>query len=121
MFCAENMIQSWRRTRRLVGGLGMGTAAFYNYIYYNITRFAENDALRSNQIRQGVMTRERALELVKQENEPRWGFLAMVCQHDRFQPQRRPPGHKRNAAALAHKQGSTCFEPLGNGYALAPI
>jgi hypothetical protein len=31
--------------------------------------------LRSNQIRQGVMTRERALELVKQENEPRWDSL----------------------------------------------
>jgi glutamine---fructose-6-phosphate transaminase (isomerizing) len=55
--------------------IGDGTAAFYNYIYYNIAGFTENDTLRSNQIRQGVMTRERALELVKQENEPRWDSL----------------------------------------------
>ena len=55
--------------------IGDGTAAFYNYIYYNVAGFTENDALRSNQIREGVMTRERALELVRVENEPRWESL----------------------------------------------
>ena len=64
---ATDTTSTWR--------IGDGTAAFYNYIYYNIAGFTENDALRSNQIRQGVMTRERALELVKQENEPRWDSL----------------------------------------------
>jgi glutamine---fructose-6-phosphate transaminase (isomerizing) len=64
---ATDTTSTWR--------IGDGTAAFYNYIYYNIAGFTENDGLRSNQIRQGVMTRERALELVKQENEPRWDSL----------------------------------------------
>jgi glucosamine--fructose-6-phosphate aminotransferase (isomerizing) len=64
---ATDTVSTWR--------IGDGTAAFYNYIYYNVAGFTENDTLRSNQIRQGVMTRERALELVKQENEPRWDSL----------------------------------------------
>ena len=64
---ATDTTSTWR--------IGDGTAAFYNYIYYNVAGFTENDALRSNQIRQGVMTRERALELVQQENEPRWDSL----------------------------------------------
>jgi len=64
---ATDTVSTWR--------IGDGTAAFYNYIYHNVAGFTENDALRSNQIRQGVMTRERALELVKQENEPRWESL----------------------------------------------
>jgi glucosamine--fructose-6-phosphate aminotransferase (isomerizing) len=64
---AADTTSTWR--------IGDGTAAFYNYIYYNIAGFTENDTLRSNQIRQGVMTRKRALELVKQENEPRWDSL----------------------------------------------
>jgi glucosamine--fructose-6-phosphate aminotransferase (isomerizing) len=52
--------------------IGDGTAAFYNYIYYTVAGFTENDALRSNQIRQGVMDRDTALRLVEKENEPRW-------------------------------------------------
>jgi hypothetical protein len=55
--------------------IGDGTAAFYNYIYYTIAGFTENDALRSNQIRQGTLTRDKALELVVKENEPRWESL----------------------------------------------
>ena len=55
--------------------IGDGTAAFYNYIYYTIAGFTENDALRSNQIREGVITREKALELVARENQPRWTSL----------------------------------------------
>src|SRR5262249_50476595 len=52
--------------------IGDGTAAFYNYIYYTVAGFTENDALRSNQIREGVMERDMALRLVEKENEPRW-------------------------------------------------
>ncbi|KMT52516.1 glucosamine 6-phosphate synthetase [Pseudomonas fildesensis] len=52
--------------------IGDGTAAFYNYIYYTVAGFSEHDTFRSNQIREGVMTRERALELVKDENQPRY-------------------------------------------------
>lgn len=52
--------------------IGDGTAAFYNYIYYVVAGFTENDTFRSNQIREGALTRERALQLVEKENQPRW-------------------------------------------------
>jgi glutamine---fructose-6-phosphate transaminase (isomerizing) len=51
--------------------IGDGTAAFYNYIYATVAGFTEFDTFRSNQIREGVMTRERALALVEVENRPR--------------------------------------------------
>jgi hypothetical protein len=52
--------------------IGDGTAAFYNYVYYTVAGFTEHDTFRSNQIREGQMTRERALELVADENTPRY-------------------------------------------------
>lgn len=52
--------------------IGDGTAAFYNYIYYTVAGFTENDALRSNQVREGVLDRASALRLAEQENQPRW-------------------------------------------------
>ncbi len=52
--------------------IGDGTAAFYNYLYYTIAGFTEHDTFRSNQIREGQMTREDALALVEDENRPRY-------------------------------------------------
>ena len=52
--------------------IGDGTAAFYNYVYYTMAGFTEYDTFRSNQIREGQMTRARALELVAEENQPRF-------------------------------------------------
>lgn len=52
--------------------IGDGTAAFYNYIYYTVAGFTEHDTFRSNQIREGQLTRERALQLVEDENQPRY-------------------------------------------------
>jgi len=52
--------------------IGDGTAAIYNYIYYTIAGFTEHDTFRSNQIREGDLTREEALELVMEENRPRY-------------------------------------------------
>jgi hypothetical protein len=52
--------------------IGDGTAAFYNYIYYTVAGFTEHDTFRSNQIREGQVTREDALKLVKEENQPRY-------------------------------------------------
>jgi asparagine synthetase B (glutamine-hydrolysing) len=49
-----------------------GTAPFYNYIYCTVAGFTENDAFRSNQIREGVLTRERALKIIEEENKPRY-------------------------------------------------
>lgn len=52
--------------------IGDGTAAFYNYVYYTVAGFTEHDTFRSNQIREGDLTREEALELVTEENAPRY-------------------------------------------------
>jgi glucosamine--fructose-6-phosphate aminotransferase (isomerizing) len=64
---APDTVSTWR--------IGDGTAPFYNYIYYNVAGFTENDTFRSNQIREGGITREQALALVEVENEPRWESL----------------------------------------------
>lgn len=52
--------------------IGDGTAAFYNYIYYTVAGFTEHDTFRSNQIREGELSRARALEMVADENSPRY-------------------------------------------------
>ncbi|RLA83039.1 MAG: glucosamine 6-phosphate synthetase [Epsilonproteobacteria bacterium] len=52
--------------------IGDGTAGFYNYVYYTVAGFTEHDTFRSNQIREGQLTREKALELVTNENRPRY-------------------------------------------------
>jgi glutamine---fructose-6-phosphate transaminase (isomerizing) len=52
--------------------IGDGTAGFYNYVYYTVAGFTEHDTFRSNQIREGEITREQALSLVDSENRPRY-------------------------------------------------
>lgn len=52
--------------------IGDGTAGFYNYIYYTVAGFTEHDTFRSNQIREGDVTRAQALEMVAEENRPRY-------------------------------------------------
>lgn len=52
--------------------IGDGTAAFYNYIYYTVAGFTEHDTFRSNQIREGDLSREEALALVDDENRTRY-------------------------------------------------
>tara|TARA_R110001599_G_scaffold171353_1_gene362335 strand:- start:357388 stop:359199 length:1812 start_codon:yes stop_codon:yes gene_type:complete len=52
--------------------IGDGTAAFYNYIYYTVAGFTEHDTFRSNQIREGDLSREEALALVEDENRTRY-------------------------------------------------
>lgn len=55
--------------------IGDGTAAFYNYAYYTVAGFTEHDTFRSNQIREGDITRDEALRLVEEENTPRYANL----------------------------------------------
>lgn len=52
--------------------IGDGTAPFYNYIYHSVLALTEFDTFRSNQIREGHITREQGLELVDRDNRPRW-------------------------------------------------
>jgi hypothetical protein len=69
---ATDAKSSWR--------IGDGTAPFYNYIYYVVAGFTEFDTFRSNQIREGVLTRESALALVEEENQPRWKSIREYTQ-----------------------------------------
>lgn len=55
--------------------IGDGTAPFYNYIYMTANGFSEFDTFRSNQIREGMITREEALTNVLEENRPRAASL----------------------------------------------
>lgn len=52
--------------------IGDGTASFYNYVYHTIAGFSENDTFRSNQIREGIITRDEAIIKVEEENTPRY-------------------------------------------------
>jgi hypothetical protein len=69
---SEDTPTTWR--------IGDGTASFYNYIYFTIAGFTENDTFRSNQIRQGLITREKAIELVVEENRPRYQSIKWYCE-----------------------------------------
>jgi hypothetical protein len=69
---ATDLKSTWR--------IGDGAAAFYNYIYYTMAGFTEHDTFRSNQIREGEITREEALELVKIENKPRFKNINWLLQ-----------------------------------------
>ena len=55
--------------------IGDGTASFYNYVYTLVAGFSENDTFRSNQVREGMLTRDDALRLVYEENKPRYNSL----------------------------------------------
>ena len=55
--------------------VGDPTAAFYNYIYYTVAGFTEHDTFRSNQIREGALDREKGLQLITEENRPRYPSL----------------------------------------------
>ena len=60
--------------------MGDGQTAFINYIYYTVAGFSEFDNFRSNQIREGLITRQEALELVKDDNRPRLEMLEEFSQ-----------------------------------------
>jgi asparagine synthetase B (glutamine-hydrolysing) len=61
---ATDTTSTWR--------IGDGTSALYNYIYLTVAGFTENDTFRSNQIREGIITRNEALTFVQRDNMPRF-------------------------------------------------
>ena len=61
---ADDTILTWRTDDY--------TPPLYNYICYSMKGFTENDTFRSIQIREGRISRKKALKLVKEENRPRW-------------------------------------------------
>tara|TARA_B110000967_G_C18483316_1_gene363205 strand:+ start:147 stop:389 length:243 start_codon:yes stop_codon:yes gene_type:complete len=46
-----------------------GQTAFNNFIYYSIAGFSEFDNFRFNQVCEGLLSRDKALILAKQDNE----------------------------------------------------
>lgn len=60
--------------------IGDGTAPFYNHVYYMMCGFTENDTFRSNQVREGHITRDEALRLVKRDNAPRYPSMVEYMQ-----------------------------------------
>ena len=69
---ADDTTTTWR--------IGDGTAAIYNYIYHTVAGFTENDTFRSNQIREGAISRDEALKKVKLENQARFDSISEYCQ-----------------------------------------
>jgi len=59
--------------------IGDGTAPFYNYIYLSVAGFSEHDTFRSNQVREGLISREKALSLIEEENQPRAESFKWYC------------------------------------------
>jgi len=59
--------------------IGDGTAAFYNYVYYTMAGLTENDTFRSNQIREGMISREQAIDLITTDNQPRYESIQWYC------------------------------------------
>lgn len=57
---AKDVTETWR--------IGDGTAPFYNYIYYRLAGFTEFDTFMSNQIREGMITREEAISKIDKSN-----------------------------------------------------
>jgi hypothetical protein len=64
---AKDTSSTWR--------IGDGSAAFYNYVYFRIAGFTEHDTFRSNQIREGQISREVALAKIFEENQPRYSNI----------------------------------------------
>ena len=50
-----------------------------NYIYLKVAGFTEHDTFRSNQIRENLITREQALNLVENENILRAESFKWYC------------------------------------------
>ncbi|GAB4500242.1 MAG: hypothetical protein OHK003_19600 [Anaerolineales bacterium] len=69
---ASDTTSTWR--------IGDGTASFYNYIYYTMSGFSEHDTFRSNQIREGLITRDEALRIANRDNQPRYDSIQWYCQ-----------------------------------------
>ena len=55
--------------------IGDGYTSFINYIYHTVAGFSEYDTFRSNQVREGLISRDQALELIGKDNKPKMEVL----------------------------------------------
>ena len=80
-FCHASQLAYNRRVRVCVntGGTLLATSWLQVYwalfVYYTLAGFSEYDNFRSNQIREGLISREEALELCKHDNEVKYDTL----------------------------------------------
>jgi len=56
-----------------------GTVPLTDYMYYMMSGLTINDTFRSNQIREGRITRDEGFELIQQENLPRFHAIQWYC------------------------------------------
>jgi len=56
-----------------------GTVPLSDYMYYMMSGLTINDTFRSNQIREGRISREEALSLLEVENQPRFNAIQWYC------------------------------------------
>lgn len=68
---SPDTVSTWR--------IGDGTVPLYNYIYYTVAGFTENDTFRSNQIRAGMISRQEAMKFLEDENYPRFESIYWYC------------------------------------------
>lgn len=69
---AKDSDETWR--------IGDGTAPFYNYIYYKLAGFTEFDTFKSNQIREGMISREQALQEIDKSNQVSLDGFMWYCE-----------------------------------------
>ena len=55
--------------------MGDGQTAFNNFVYYTLAGFSEYDNFRSNQIREGLISREEAIKLCEEDNKIKYDTL----------------------------------------------
>ncbi|MCH7833088.1 MAG: hypothetical protein IIC55_09485, partial [Proteobacteria bacterium] len=73
---ADGRATTWR--------IGDGYTAFINYIYYTVAGFSEYDTFRSNQVREGLITRAEALAMTARDNKPNMAELDDFARHTGF-------------------------------------
>ena len=59
--------------------VGDGQTALSNFIYYQVGGFSEFDNYRSNQIREGIISRDEAIELANKDNETKLDTISNLC------------------------------------------
>ena len=55
--------------------MGDGQTAFNNFVYFTLAGFSEYDNFRSNQIREGLITRSEAIKLCDEDNKIKYDTL----------------------------------------------
>ena len=55
--------------------MGDGQTAFNNFVYYTLAGFSEYDNFRSNQIREGLISRSEAIKLCEEDNRIKYDTL----------------------------------------------